>query len=189
MAPFRAGILNVYPYDDDTLHFADGRLLLRGVNGSGGSTAMDTLLPFLLDADTRTIDAAGGETGVLRSWMLADTDETQRTGSLWIESARRDPDAPSGMRHHTIGCGIRTDRSTDRVTPWRFSTPKRPRIDFSLTAQRIPLPSMLCAPNWAPTPSSPPPPTTEHRSTSGASLAPTRRGTSPCSTRYSIRGR
>lgn len=93
---------------------------LRGVNGSGKSTAMNMLLPFLLEADTRKIDAAGEQTGVLRSWMLADTDETQRIGYRWIECSR-------------------ADRSTDRVTPWRFSTPRRPRIDFSLTAQRIPL--------------------------------------------------
>ncbi|MCO1658560.1 hypothetical protein [Pseudonocardia humida] len=33
--PVRAGILNVYQYEDETLHFAGGRLLLRGVNGSG----------------------------------------------------------------------------------------------------------------------------------------------------------
>ena len=137
--PSRAGILNVYQYEDETLHFADGRLLLRGVNGSGKSTAMNMLLPFLLEADTRKIDAAGEQTGVLRSWMLADTDETQRTGYLWIEFAREDADAPGGIRHHTVGCGIRANRSTDRVTPWWFSTPRRPRIDFSLTAQRIPL--------------------------------------------------
>jgi hypothetical protein len=31
--PSRAGILNVYQYENETLHFADGRLLLRGVNG------------------------------------------------------------------------------------------------------------------------------------------------------------
>jgi len=137
--PSRAGILNVYQYEDETLHFADGRLLLRGVNGSSKSTAMNMLLPFLLEADTRKIDAAGEQTGVLRSWMLADTDETQRTGYLWIEFARADPSAPGGVRHHTVGCGIRANRSTDRVTPWWFSTPRRPRIDFSLTAQRIPL--------------------------------------------------
>jgi hypothetical protein len=41
--PSRAGILNVYQYEDETLHFADGRLLLRGVNGSGKSTAMNRL--------------------------------------------------------------------------------------------------------------------------------------------------
>ena len=46
--PSRAGILNVYQYEDETLHFAGGRLLLRGVNGSGKSTAMNMLLPFLL---------------------------------------------------------------------------------------------------------------------------------------------
>src|SRR5215218_5667365 len=137
--PSRAGILNVYQYEDETLHFADGRLLLRGVNGSSKSTAMNMLLPFLLEADTRKIDAAGERTGVLRSWMLADTDETQRTGYLWIEFARADPEAPGGVRHHTVGCGIRANRGTDRVTPWWFSTPRRPRIDFSLTAQRIPL--------------------------------------------------
>jgi energy-coupling factor transporter ATP-binding protein EcfA2 len=120
--PSRAGILNVYQYEDETLHFAGGRLLLRGVNGSGKSTAMNMLLPFLLEADTRKIDAAGERTGVLRSWMLADTDEKQRTGYLWIEFARADPDAPGGPRHHTVGCGIRANRSTDRVTLWWFST-------------------------------------------------------------------
>ena len=55
----RAGIINVYQYGNETLHFGGGRLLLRGVNGSGKSTAMNMLLPFLLDADIRRIDAAG----------------------------------------------------------------------------------------------------------------------------------
>lgn len=100
---------------------------------------MNMLLPFLLEADTRKIDAAGEQTGVLRSWMLADTDETQRTGYLWIEFARADPSAAGGMLYHTIGCGIRANRSTDRVTSWWFSTPLRARIDFSLTVGRIPL--------------------------------------------------
>ena len=42
----RAGIINVYQYGDETLDFCGGRLLLRGVNGSGKSTAMNMLLPF-----------------------------------------------------------------------------------------------------------------------------------------------
>ncbi|EIV94699.1 hypothetical protein FraQA3DRAFT_4478, partial [Frankia sp. QA3] len=137
--PSRAGILNVYQYGDETLHFAGGRLLLRGVNGSGKSTAMNMLLPFLLEADTRRIDAAGEQTGVLRSWLLADNEETQRTGYLWIEFARPDDEVPGGVRYHCFGCGIRANRSTDRVTPWWFSTPRRARIDFSLTVDRIPL--------------------------------------------------
>ena len=71
----RAGIVNVYQYGNEILHFAGGRLLLRGVNGSGQSTAMNMLLPFLLDADTRRIDAAGEQSGVLRSWMLSGRNE------------------------------------------------------------------------------------------------------------------
>jgi hypothetical protein len=54
----RAGIINVYQYGVETLHFGGGRLLLRGVNGSGKSTAMNMLLPFLLDADTRPLASA-----------------------------------------------------------------------------------------------------------------------------------
>jgi hypothetical protein len=79
------------------LDFADGRLLLRGVNGSGKSTAMNMLLPFLLEADVRKIDAAGEQRGVLRSWMLSDHDDTQRTGYLWIEFAR-------AGEYRTVGC-------------------------------------------------------------------------------------
>ncbi len=100
---------------------------------------MNMLLPFLLEADTRRIDAAGEQTGVLTSWMLADNDDTQRTGYLWLEFQRPDAEAPGGVLHHTVGCGIRANRSTNRTTAWWFSTPRRPRIDFSLTSDRVPL--------------------------------------------------
>ncbi|MFC5066342.1 hypothetical protein ACFPBZ_29345, partial [Actinomycetospora atypica] len=129
--PSRAGILNVYQYQDEVLEFAGGRLLLRGVNGSGKSTAMNMLLPFLLEADVRKIDAAGEQRGVLRSWMLSDNDDTQRTGYLWIEFVRRG-------EHRTVGCGIRANRSTDRVTTWWFSTDRRAKIDFRLTEADVP---------------------------------------------------
>ncbi|MEJ2870060.1 SbcC/MukB-like Walker B domain-containing protein [Actinomycetospora sp. OC33-EN08] len=129
--PSRAGILNVYQYQDEVLDFGGGRLLLRGVNGSGKSTAMNMLLPFLLEADVRKIDAAGEQRGVLRSWMLSDNDDTQRTGYLWIEFVR-------GDEYRTVGCGIRANRSTDRVTTWWFSTDRRARIDFRLTEADVP---------------------------------------------------
>ncbi|MEJ2888911.1 TIGR02680 family protein [Actinomycetospora aeridis] len=129
--PSRAGILNVYQYQDEVLDFAGGRLLLRGVNGSGKSTAMNMLLPFLLEADVRKIDAAGEQRGVLRSWMLSDHDDTQRTGYLWIEFER-------AGEYRTVGCGIRANRSTDRVAVWWFSTDRRVRIDLRLTEAEVP---------------------------------------------------
>jgi uncharacterized protein (TIGR02680 family) len=127
----RAGILNVYQYGDETLHFGGGRLLLRGVNGSGKSTAMNMLLPFLLDADTRRIDAAGVQSGVLRSWMLTGRDEQQPVGYLWLELVR-------GDEYLVFGCGIRANRSTDNVSTWWFVTDRRPHIDVNLIEGRTP---------------------------------------------------
>src|SRR5690606_16646086 len=128
----RAGIVNVYQYGDEILRFGGGRLLLRGVNGSGKSTAMNMLLPFLLEADTRRIDAAGEQSGVLRSWMLSGRDEQQPVGYLWIELRR-------GDEYLACGCGIRANRSTDRVTTWWFVTDRRPGIDLALVEGRTPL--------------------------------------------------
>ena len=134
----RAGILNVYQYGDETIELAGGRLLLRGVNGSGKSTAMNMLLPFLLEADVRRIDSAGEQTGVLRSWMLSGREEPNPVGYLWIEFER--VDASTGeVDHFVCGCGIRANASTERVTTWWFATDRRPGFDFALLDRRTPL--------------------------------------------------
>jgi uncharacterized protein (TIGR02680 family) len=136
----RAGIFNVYQYGDETLHFGGGRLLLRGVNGSGKSTAMNMLLPFLIDADTRRIDAAGEQSAVLRSWMLSGREEQQPVGYLWVEFARTATEEDVDHRRYLVcGCGIKANRSTDRVTTWWFLTDRRPGIDFALVESRVPL--------------------------------------------------
>jgi uncharacterized protein (TIGR02680 family) len=128
----RAGIVNVYQYDNEVLEFGGGRLLLRGVNGSGKSTAMNMLLPFLLDGDTRRIDAAGEQSGVLKAWMLSGREETQPQGYLWLEVAR-------GDEHLTFGCGIRASKAADQVTTWWFITSRRPGFDLQFVEGRAPL--------------------------------------------------
>ncbi len=128
----RAGIINVYQYGDETLEFGGGRLLLRGVNGSGKSTAMNMLLPFLLDADTRRIDAAGEQSGVLRAWMLSGRDEPQPQGYLWLEVAK-------GDSYLNFGCGIRANRAIDQVTTWWFITSRRIGLDLHLVEGRVPV--------------------------------------------------
>ena len=50
--PLRAGVLNVWEYDDQQFWFADGRLLLRGRNEAGKSKVLELLFPFVLDGDT-----------------------------------------------------------------------------------------------------------------------------------------
>ena len=129
----RAGIVNVYQYENEVLHFGGGRLLLRGVNGSGKSTAMNMLLPFLLTARQQKIDAAGEQVGILKSWMLSGRDDPQPVGYLWIEFE-------CGGEFLTCGCGIKANRQSDTVTTWWFVTAKRPGLDFDLvTGGNMPL--------------------------------------------------
>lgn len=128
----RAGIINVYQYGNEVLDFAGGRLLLRGVNGSGKSTAMNMLLPFLLTARQRNIDAAQDQRGLLRSWMLDGRDDAQPVGYLWIEFRRGDD-------FFACGCGIKANRQADSVRTWWFATSKRPGIDFDLVEDNIAL--------------------------------------------------
>ena len=121
----RAGIVNVYQYENEVLDFGGGRLLLRGVNGSGKSTAMNMLLPFLLTTRQARIDAAGEQRGILKSWMLNGRDDAQPVGYLWIEFER-------AGRFLVCGCGIKANRQSDTVKTWWFVTSKRPDIDFRL---------------------------------------------------------
>ena len=128
----RAGIVNVYQYENEVLHFGGGRLLLRGVNGSGKTTAMNMLLPFLLTAHLRRIDAAGEQSGILKSWMLDGRDDAQPVGYLWIEFERQG-------EFFVCGCGIKANRSSNEVRTWWFITSQRPGIDFQLVENRNPL--------------------------------------------------
>lgn len=128
----RAGIINVYQYENEVLDFVGGRLLLRGVNGSGKSTAMNMLLPFLLTARPGRIDAAGEQTRILKSWMLDGRDDPQPVGYLWIEFERRGA-------FLVCGCGIKANRQSDSVSTWWFVTSKRPGLDLHLVVGDRPL--------------------------------------------------
>ncbi|GAA4516524.1 TIGR02680 family protein [Actinoallomurus oryzae] len=110
----------MWQYDEEFL-FGGGRLLLRGKNGAGKSKALEMLLPFLLDGDTRRIDAAGGGKTTLK-WLMLDgwTTGTNRLGYLWIEFARTADDG-AGERL-TLGAGIRASRSTGEAKPMFFVT-------------------------------------------------------------------
>ncbi|MEK8146115.1 hypothetical protein NKH18_47665 [Streptomyces sp. M10(2022)] len=43
--PTRAGVIGLWDYTDEEFVFADGRLVLRGHNGSGKTKALEVLFP------------------------------------------------------------------------------------------------------------------------------------------------
>ena len=110
----RAGIVNVWHYLDNEFDLSGGRMILRGTNGSGKSRALEMLLPFLLDADRRRMDATGAARVSLDELMRTGAQgQANRIGYLWLELAasgparvphRRgaDPAQPVGQQHQGL---------------------------------------------------------------------------------------
>lgn len=138
--PARAGIRNIWEYDDQVFEFAGGRLVLRGPNGSGKSNALALLVPFLLDgvmAAYRMDSLSGGRSMKTLLLCLAEDERSnrfrheQRTGYVWLEFGR-------GGESVTIGCGARASTQRD-AEAWFFVTPRRPGIDLELAPGGVPL--------------------------------------------------
>ena len=130
----RAGIVNVWHYLDNEFDLSGGRMILRGTNGSGKSRALEMLLPFLLDADRRRMDATGAARVSLDELMRTGAEgQVNRTGYLWLELRR-----PGGCC--TIGALIRHSASASSTKVWYFVTPLRVGVELELmSAAREPL--------------------------------------------------
>lgn len=132
----RAGLINVWYYYDTTFDCSGGRLVLRGTNGSGKSRVLEMLLPFLLDADRRKMDATGSGKVRLQDLMKAGSAESgSREGYLWLELERDLPEDESpdgGKAHLTLGAFVRFSRSTGDAKVWYFTTPLRVGYDLQL---------------------------------------------------------
>jgi uncharacterized protein (TIGR02680 family) len=142
--PTRAGLRNVWEYDDAVFHFAGGRVIFRGPNGSGKSNALALLFPFVLDgrAGAAHMDPHGGGRN-LKSLLLCQRrgdgprryEFESRIGYVWLELCR---DTPAGPRFVTIGVGARATSARDAET-WFFVTDRRVGVDLELVPDGIPL--------------------------------------------------
>lgn len=139
----RAGLIDTWFYYDTEFDLSGGRLVLRGTNGSGKSRALELLLPFLLDADRRKMDATGSQKVSLVELMKAGADDrTTRVGYVWVELARTvDIDDPADAELHaagaaeayfTIGAQVRYSASTNDVKLHYFTTDLRVGTDLEL---------------------------------------------------------
>ncbi|MET8539240.1 TIGR02680 family protein [Kitasatospora sp. NPDC004799] len=125
--PARAGILNVWRYYDETFTFHEGRLLLRGQNGTGKSKALEVLLPFLLDASLRPnrLSTFGGSERTMH-WNLMGEGASGKTrvGYVWLEFVRDNGD-DGGPGHFTCGARLQASVHTTGVTVDYFTTDAR----------------------------------------------------------------
>ena len=144
----RAGIVNVWHYHDNTFAFSGGRMILRGTNGSGKSRALEMLLPFLLDADRRKMDATlAGKVRFEELMKAGGEGQVNRLGYLWLELERTrtddeqasNPDAGE-FAHLTLGALVRFSTNTSEAKVWYFTTDLRVGHDLILLdADRQPL--------------------------------------------------
>ncbi|WP_336083637.1 SbcC/MukB-like Walker B domain-containing protein [Nocardia sp. SSK8] len=128
--PTRAGIVNLWDYRDQEFCFADGRLVLRGPNGSGKTKALEVLFPFVLDGriEPRRLNPFAGEERTMKSNLLYRKQESAYS-YVWMEFARGSWADPEVV---TVGIGMRATRSSDKVTRWYFVADGRAGVDFSL---------------------------------------------------------
>ncbi|WP_106496595.1 TIGR02680 family protein [Lentibacillus sp. Marseille-P4043] len=129
----RAGLLNFWYYDNEIFDFADGKLLLRGSNGSGKSVTMQSILPVLLDGKKSPdrLDPFGSKARKMEDYLLGEkdiVDRDERTGYLFLEYKREDTN-----QYITTGIGLQARRHKT-MNFWGFVITDNRRIgkDFDL---------------------------------------------------------
>ncbi len=131
--PLRLGLIDLFYYDVEVFPFVDGRLLLRGNNGTGKSKVLALTLPFLLDGDLspRRVEP-DADTNKRMEWNLllgGAHPQGERLGYTWIEFGRLDDDDAPVYR--TLGAGLKAG-SGRMLGHWFFITSQRVGEDLAL---------------------------------------------------------
>ena len=140
--PLRAGLVDMFYYDQEEFWFHDGRLLLRGNNGTGKSKVLALTLPFLLDGDLAPHRVEpDGDRQKRMEWNLllgGKHPGPERLGYTWLEFGRRGADGTEEFR--TIGCGLKAVAGRGIARHWFFVTSQRPGAELQLLPDsRVPL--------------------------------------------------
>ncbi|OPJ60963.1 TIGR02680 family protein [Clostridium oryzae] len=138
----RAGLVNFWYYDEEEFNFADGKLLLRGSNGSGKSVTMQSFIPLLLDGNKNPerLDPFGSRARKIENYLLGDEDsgKDESLGYLYIEFKKKETE-----NYITIGMGFRAVRGKS-IKSWGFAITDGRRVgkDFFLyknVGEKLPL--------------------------------------------------
>jgi uncharacterized protein (TIGR02680 family) len=132
--PLRAGLVDLFYYDQEEFRFRDGRLLLRGNNGTGKSKVLALMLPFLLDGELsphRVEPDADPKKRMEWNLLLGGAHpHPERLGYTWLEFGRLHEDGTAEYR--TIGCGLKAVAGRGIARHWFFVTSQRIGRDLSL---------------------------------------------------------
>lgn len=131
----RIGLINFWYYDEEEFDFADGKLLLRGSNGSGKSVTMQSFIPLVLDGNKspERLDPFGSRARRLEDYLLGEEGDRgyeERTGYLYMELKRESKD-----QFLTIGMGLKARRRKP-LDFWGFSITDGRRIGHDISLYR-----------------------------------------------------
>ncbi|KPC59220.1 SbcC/MukB-like Walker B domain-containing protein [Streptomyces chattanoogensis] len=139
-----AGLSNVWRYGDLDLPAASGRLLLRGPNGTGKTTALEALWPYLLDLNAAKLAAGKARPTTLKLLMSQGAPaKGRRYGYLWLTFAAPTGEPAAGTEQETatdedrVSFGVRLQYSPSSIPAVRvipFTVPGRPLKELALRA-------------------------------------------------------
>ena len=140
--PLRVGLVDMFYYDAEEFWFHDGRLLLRGNNGTGKSKVLALTMPFLLDGELAPHRVEpDGDRQKKMEWNLllgGKHPNPERLGYTWLEFGRRAADGTAEFA--TIGCGLKAVAGRGIARHWFFVTTQRVGADLHLLpASRVAL--------------------------------------------------
>ena len=121
------GLFDVWKYTTLDLFAPSGRLLLRGPNGTGKTTALEALWPYLLDLNRNKMRAGNSRTTGLTALMQEGKRGNKRIGYVWMVL-----EGPHDEGIHSYG--VRLILTGQKVTPVPFTIPGRPVTDMPLVA-------------------------------------------------------
>jgi len=135
-----AGLSNIWRFGDLELPAVSGRLLLRGPNGTGKTTALEALWPFLLDMNGGRLAAGKARATTLSALMREGATSKRRVGYLWMSFAAPEE---SEWGQEVVSYGARvtfSEGATPQVSVAPFFVPGVPLQDLALWGVgRVPL--------------------------------------------------
>ncbi len=115
----RAGFISYWNYDEEIFDFANGKMLIRGANGTGKSVTTQSLFPFLLDGkkSPERFDSFGSNARNIKDYLLGDehSNTEEKTGYLFLEYRQK-----GTGKFITTGIGLQYKPGKNDLGFWGF---------------------------------------------------------------------